>query len=58
MAKFKKVTSVLLAVLMVFGSMSVLASASRSDYLDEAIINQYNSIDKAELTTEQQSKSN
>jgi len=54
MAKFKKVTSVLLAVLMVFGSMSVLASASRSDYLDEAIINQYNSIDKAELTTEQQ----
>lgn len=54
MAKFKKVTSVLLAVLMVFGSMSVLASASRSDYLDESIINQYNSIDKAELTTEQQ----
>lgn len=54
MAKFKKMTAVLLAVLMVFGSMSVLASASRSDYLDEAIINQYNSIDKAELTTEQQ----
>lgn len=54
MAKFKKVTSVLLAFLMVFGSMSVLASASRSDYLDDAIINQYNSIDKAELTTQQQ----
>ncbi len=54
MTKFKKMTAVLLAVLMVFGSMSVLASASRSDYLDESIINQYNSIDKAELTTEQQ----
>ncbi len=54
MTKFKKMTAVLLAVLMVFGSMSVLASALRSDYLDEAIINQYNSIDKAELTTEQQ----
>ncbi len=54
MTKFRKMTAVLLAVLMVFGSMSVLASASRSDYLDEAIINQYNSIDKAELTTEQQ----
>lgn len=53
MRKFKKMIAVLLTVVMVFGSVSVAATAAYSSYLDSAIIGQYNSIDKAELTSVQ-----
>lgn len=53
MRKFKKMIAVLLTVVMVFGSVSVAATAAYSPYLDSAIIGQYNSIDKAELTSVQ-----
>ncbi len=53
MKKFKKMMAVLLSVVMVFGSVSVAATAAYSPYLDNAITGQYNSIDKAELTSAQ-----
>lgn len=53
MKKFKKMMAVLLSVVMVFGSVSVAVTAAYSPYLDNAITGQYNSIDKAELTSAQ-----
>ncbi|MBR3974885.1 MAG: hypothetical protein IKJ88_03390 [Clostridia bacterium] len=53
MKKFKKMMAVLLSVVMVFGSVSVAATAAYSPYLDNAITGQYNTIDKAELTSAQ-----
>lgn len=53
MKKSIRIVSVLLAFVMMFGSMSIAASAAHSDYLDSAIINQYNSIDKVELNLNQ-----
>ncbi|HIT54306.1 MAG TPA: dockerin type I repeat-containing protein [Candidatus Fimivicinus intestinavium] len=52
----KRLLSVFLAVVMVFGCVSVGVSAAYSPYLDGALItgNNYNSIDQVTLTTEQQ----
>lgn len=55
MRKFKKLIALLMAMIMAVGCFSAAASASYSAYLDSAIINQYNTIDKAELTTVQKS---
>lgn len=41
--------SIVLSVVMLLSSMSVMAFAVRDDYLDDAILDQYNSIDKVEL---------
>lgn len=41
--------SIVLSVVMLLSSMSVMAFAARDDYLDDAILDQYNSIDKVEL---------
>lgn len=53
MKQFKKLLSVLLAIIMVLSSVSVLASAFGTAWRDEAIVGQYNSIDVPTLTTEQ-----
>lgn len=53
MKNIRKILAVLLSAVMVLGTVSVAASAAYSPYLDSAIIGQYNSIDKAELTTVQ-----
>ncbi len=52
MRQSKKLLSVLLAVIMVFSTVAVAASAS-APWKDEAIAGQYNSLDKPVLTTEQ-----
>ena len=52
MRQSKKLLSVLLAVVMVFSSVAIAASAS-APWKDEAIAGQYNSLDKPVLTTEQ-----
>lgn len=49
MAKSKRLAAILLAVVMMISSMSVAASAAHTAYLDSAITDQYNSIDKVEL---------
>ncbi len=49
MAKTKRLAAILLAVVMMISSMSVAASAAYTAYLDSAITDQYNSIDKVEL---------
>ena len=54
MKKSKKILALVLAAMMIFSMTAVTAFATPTDYLDDAIINQYNSIDKAYLTTEQQ----
>lgn len=53
MKKSRKILAVLMSVVMLFGTVSMTASATYSAYLDNAIITQYNSIDRVELTTEQ-----
>lgn len=53
MKNIRKILAVLLSAVMVLGTVSVAASAVYSPYLDSAIIGQYNSIDKAELTSVQ-----
>ncbi len=53
MKKSKRLVAVLMSVIMVFGTFSVSASATYSAYLDGAITDQYNSIDKVELETAQ-----
>lgn len=53
MKKSTRVISILLAFVMMMGTMSVVASAYHSDYLDSAITDQYNSIDKVELELNQ-----
>ena len=55
MSKMKKILCVMLSVVMMLGSVSVAASAAYTAYLDSAIINQYNTIDRAELTRDQKS---
>ena len=50
MKQSKKLLSMILAIIMVFSSVSIVASA-RAEWLDDAI--SYNSIDSAELTPEQ-----
>lgn len=49
MSKAKRLLAVLMSAVMIFGSVSVAASAAYSPYLDGAITDQYNSIDKVEL---------
>lgn len=53
MKKFKKITAVLLSVVMLFSMASTSASAAYTAYLDDGILDQYNSIDKANLSIEQ-----
>lgn len=53
MKKSTRIISLLLAFMMMVGTMSVAASAYHADYLDSAITDQYNSIDKVELELEQ-----
>ncbi len=54
MRQFKKLLSVILAVIMVFSSVSVLASAYGTAWKDSGIkTSQYNTIDVPTLTTEQ-----
>lgn len=53
MKKSTRIISLLLAFMMMMGTMSVAASAVRADYLDSAIMNQYNTIDKVELNLNQ-----
>lgn len=53
MSKAKRIVSVLLAFVMIFGSISVAASAAHAPYLDSAITDQYNSIDKVDLELDQ-----
>lgn len=53
MTKAKRILAVLMSAIMIFGTMSVAASAYHSDYLDSAITDQYNSIDKVELELNQ-----
>lgn len=55
MSKMKKVMAVLMSVVMLCGTVSVAASAAYSPYLGDAIIGQYNSIDKVDLSVEQES---
>lgn len=47
--KNTRVLSIVLSIVMLLSSMSVMAFAARDDYLDGAILDQYNSIDKVEL---------
>lgn len=47
--KSTRFLSIVLSVVMLLSSMSVMAFAARDDYLDDAILDQYNSIDKVEL---------
>lgn len=49
MKKFKKITAVLLSVVMLFSMASTSASAVYAAYLDDSILDQYNSIDKVDL---------
>lgn len=53
MKKSRKFLAVLMSIVMLFGTVSMTAAASYSAYLDEAIIDRYNSIDKVDLTIEQ-----
>ena len=53
MKKSRKILAVLMSIVMLFGTVSMTAAASYSAYLDEAIIDRYNSIDKVDLTIEQ-----
>lgn len=55
MKKINKLVCVLLSVVMLFGSVSVAASAAYTPYLDSAITNQYNTIDRVELNLSQKS---
>ncbi len=54
MKTLKKIMAVVLSTLMVFGMVSVSVSASYDAYLDEAITDQYNSIDRVVLNENQQ----
>ncbi len=54
MKQFKKLLSMVLAIIMILSSVSVIASAYGAAWKDSAITrSQYNSIDKPTLTTEQ-----
>lgn len=53
MSKAKRLLAVFMSAIMIFGTVSVAASAYHADYLDSAITDQYNSIDKVELELEQ-----
>ena len=53
MSKAKRLLAVFMSAIMILGTMSVAASAYHADYLDSAITDQYNSIDKVELELEQ-----
>lgn len=53
MKQTKKLLSLLLAIVMILSSVSVLASALGDPWKNEAIADQYNSIDVPKLTTEQ-----
>lgn len=55
MTKIKRLIAILMATVMMIGSVSVAASAAHTPYLDSAILNQYNTIDKAEINTLQKS---
>lgn len=48
-SKKTRFLSIVLSVVMLLSSMSVMAFAEHDPYLDDAIIDQYNSIDKVEL---------
>lgn len=53
MKKFKRLISALMSFVIIAGSFSAAASAAHSPYLDSAITDQYNTIDRVELTTPQ-----
>lgn len=53
MKKSKKLLAILMSVVMLFGTVAMTAGATYDAYLDDAIIDQYNSIDKVDLTVEQ-----
>ena len=50
-----KIMSVILSMVMLFSSFSVISSAASAPYLDDAILGQYNIVDKVDLTKEQKS---
>ena len=50
-----KIMSVILSMVMLFSSFSVISSAASAPYLDDAIMGQYNIVDKVDLTKEQKS---
>lgn len=53
MSNAKRFLSVILAIIMVCSTLVIGASAAHTAYKDSAIIDQYNKLDKAVLTTEQ-----
>ena len=53
MSNAKRFLSVILAMIMVFSTLVIGANAAHTAYKDAAIIDQYNKLDKAVLTTEQ-----
>ncbi len=55
MSKIKRLIAVLMAAVMIFGTMSASASAAYNGYLDDDILGDYNSIDKVELSIAQKS---
>lgn len=55
MTKCKRIMAVILSAMLVFGSVSVAASAAYNPYLGSAIIGKYNSIDEVDLSLEQKS---
>lgn len=55
MSKMKKLLCVMLSIVMMLGSISVAASAAYTAYLDDAILDDYNTIDRVELDRDQKS---
>lgn len=53
MSNAKRFLSVILAIIMICSTLVIGASAAHTAYKDSAIIDQYNKLDKAVLTTEQ-----
>ena len=53
MNKIKRLLSALMSCVIIAGSLSVAASAAHSPYLDGAVTDKYNTIDRVELTTAQ-----
>ena len=53
MSNAKRFLSVILAIVMMCSTLVIGANAAHTAYKDSAIIDQYNKLDKAVLTTEQ-----
>lgn len=54
MKKSKRLLSILLALTLILGSISIGVSAAHAPYLDDDLLGNYNSIDQVTLTKEQQ----